>query len=989
MKKVDSGEYYDGKQLNTFAEFKPFRAEEYYSSELSKSPPEIKSPCEHFGEHYTSENTSTNNTDSNELRNQLDRMRQSDPHSQGSADTSSSASSSSSSVSSASSTSSAASGGVAAAGASSAVAAVIILAVVTVGLFINLGKYIRTFLGMDYLTVTVDMDEFIHENKEAAGLCANNFTIEYETQGTAKRIVMQSGKHTYLITGLTPGEPFTYKIICTDPSVSSSDYYSQTLTAPVYSEPTGVWDELNNIISFDSKTKTASLSYSVFLSDYEHKYPDATFYICSTEQSEPSNMKNVICSSSSLDNNNFFKGMADGIAYQNLYLYIVGENEQNCQVFLFTHTLNTDLPNDWAVSPPSGDNTDNTPPEDDPPYEDNGPIFEIDKTFETDQSNLDRILLEGKLTGFDYNYSFCVSVTQYNSDGQIIDRPCEAYLDIDYQTMMYHIECNAYYGVSAYQYTIYIIDENGHEVTVFLSDVITITAYRDFEATYKKLSPSYATISYHEGYIEINVDPEFYTQSPDIFSYKLQVINSSGNLFGEYCGTEPATIYIYNCENLDMISFVYYDCYEYMGTQIEYASYNTEGIPFKPVNFVLSDTIGFDGRYFTVSYTCDTIYSYSDISVDMDIIGNNIMCTKNFGSVSSSGIITFSEISGEPGQATVSVHVSYIDSNGTSHELPTEDLTYDFSYKFSVTSVNADLSTGKDTIPIMIKFDNAFINNTYLVSVTDSLGYVNITVPITDGYCYFNSIPDGSDDELTITVKNTVGTVWGTYTYTISSTEASANYTAPSMLSCVNPGNALVTYNADGTINIYRKVMFSCTNENVYLNAFIYGNYTDDEQTGRRIFGDCYDVISRSTYAIIENIPIKNYMLLYYIMFDYDGVSYTMYTEMPSGSIEFPDSYANAYVSISNNQTTVSVLLQEYGSLENRIKVNGVEYQYTTYNDSFDSNFILVIDGEHYIQSVTIYFNPYTDDYDSINGDITLKGSLYNEISVQTMQVES
>lgn len=998
MRKIDSGEYYDVEQFNSFSEYKSFRAEEYYSSETAKSPPEITSVSEFIGDRQSEVKKSARRTDadSGEIRKQIDRMNRSDASFSDSAHTSVSSSSSSASSASASSSVSAsaagsASGTAAVAGVSTAVAAVAILVIATVGLFVNLGHYIRTFLGMDYLTITVDMDAFIAENERSDRLCADDFSIEYDAKGTTRRMVMQSGKHTYLITGLTPGEPFTYRIICTDSTfANSSDYYSETLTVPLFSEPTGVYDEINNCISYDERTKTAAVSYSVYLSDHGHRYQNTTLYICNSEQSDPSDVNNVIHSDSVPDENNFFRGTADGVIWDTLYLYLVGESKEAGKVFLFSHTLDVRLPEGWAAAPPDDNGNTNDAPDDDP-----SDIFAIDRASEVDSSFINSIAVGGNLIRLDPSFTLGAYVMQYDSEGKPIGERVDAVLTADTEEMTYSVECDAYYGVATYRYVVYFVDDDRNTETVYESDVKTFGADQSFAASYTKITPADATIDRYDGYIVITADPGFSTEYSDIFSYKLQVTDSSGNVFGEYCGTGQAVITVNNCADLDAILFVYYDCAEFMGVPVEYASYSVEGVPFRAANLVLSDVLGFDGTYFTLSYTCDMIYDYASACIDLEITGGEAGYVMNVSDVSESGMIVLETVTGTPGEVTVSAELSYSSESGT-RTVRAADVGYDMNYRFSVTNVNADLSDGGSTIPVTVKFDNSFIPGTYRVCITDSLGYVDITVPMSDGYSYFNHIPADSDDAMaddviTVSVKDANGNVWGSScTYTISQTDAYANYTAPSMMNCVNPGEALVTYNADGTINLYRKVNFSCSNANVYYNAFIYGSYTYDETEGRTVYGDCYDIIGRDTYAVIENIPMREYYcFLYYLMFDYNGVSYTMYTEMPSGSVSFPENCAFAEVTVLDGNTIVTVQLTQYGQLENRIIVNGTEYRYNDYDETNMEKTILTIAGEQDVTSVTVFYNGYTQNYDDIRGDIAVRGNLYQEITIETTSIAS
>ena len=143
------------------------------------------------------------------------------------------------------------------------------------------------------------------------------------------------------------------------------------------------------------------------------------------------------------------------------------------------------------------------------------------------------------------------------------------------------------------------------------------------------------------------------------------------------------------------------------------------------------------------------------------------------------------------------------------------------------------------------------------------------------------------------------------------------------------------------------------------------------------IYNDSYDIISRDKYAVIENIPMRNYYFLYHHLFTYNGVCYTMYTEMPSGGVTFPEKIATAGVTQSGGTTTVSITTTEYGRLDNRIVCGGQEYTYTTYTDPYDPTAELVLEGEQDIGEVEIFFTAYSQNYDAYSTEITLKGQMY------------
>lgn len=969
MKGSDSGEYYESRQFNDFPEYKPFRAEEYYSFEIAKTPPETPNISEQFNTQSgtgTKRSKERDEKDKRDIRKELERARQSDS-SFNSADTSSSYGSHAISSSQASSSAAATSAGSAVGGTvgAGAVAAFAVIIAVTIGLFINFGNYIKTFFGMDYMTLTVDIDEFISRELKNGDLCAEDFIIEYTTASGTNRIIMKSGKHTYLLTGLTPGENFTYKVLCTNPDYNdNSEYFSETAKVPEYSQPTGVFDEINNIISYNQTEHTVTLSYSVYLSDYNDEYPNATFYICTSELSDAGNITNEIFSQSRPDENRFFCGETGGIKCETVYLYIVGEDAEGNKVFLFSYAIDTQIPEDWK--------------ETEPPITEPS-VFEIDIESESASCLPNEVSIDGKLLSIDTSYMFSAEVLEFDSNGNLIGEQTEAALTTDRETMTYSVNFGAYYGISSYRYIIYANDDDGNKTEVYESTDKPFTASQSFAASYNKVSPEDAEIIYDGTRVTLIVNPEFSSEYEYPFCYGLSVTNSTGRVFAEYCGNGEARLVIDDAYGLDEINFTYYDLAEFMGERVEYASYSENGPPFCIPKLTLSDELGFDGNYFTLSYALDMVYDYNDASIRLEIYVGDEAYPKNIDIVSQSGIIVFNEFSEAPGEVTVRAYLSFKDnsSDGAQHTANAVTANYDMSERFEVTGVIADISNYDSAMLVTVNFDYSFMPDSCCVVITDSGGYVDMSIPITDRVCIIDGIPIDAEDTLTVAVTNSDGVQRGAaHTYNISKAEAVNNYTNPTF-NATNPGDALVTYNDDGTINIYRNVNFQSDDENVYYNAYIYA-INDD---GTVIQDNCYDIIGRDTYAVIENIPMNTYVLLYHFMFDFDGVSYIMYTETPSGSIYFPDSFGSLEVSRADGQTTVKVILSNYGHHSGTITIEGVDYQYDP--DTLDSPYIVcTLDGEVDVSSVTVYFNSYTENYESISGDIEVNGNLYKAITL-------
>lgn len=980
MKKVDSGEFYNAKQDNIFSEYRAFRAEEYYTSEFEKPPKEIQSYNESYGNEGVkpTQSEETDSAKTKEIQKQYDKLNNTDA----SDIAESSAPSSSVNASrAAANTSQAAvktvSGGAATAAggasvAATAVAAVVIVsAAVTGGFITDFKSYIENVAGMDYVSISVDLDEIISQADKSYGLGADNFSIELTEGATLHKTTLVEGKHSYLFTGLQPDQTYTYNLICNNPSLgSNSNCYSQSFTTLSVGEPKGVYDELNNYIVYDEITRTASVYYSVYLSDYENVCADSALYVCSSEQNDISDLNHVVYSDDEPNEYNFFQGEISGITCNELFFYLVGEKTTEYgleTVELFSFRLNVDLPEEWQTA--------------------NDPLFDVDESEEVSACQPDKIQVSGKLNNLNEAFTYCAYVVQYGGeDGTALTERMEVDLTVDPEKMTYSFECGAYYGVDQYKYVVYAMDDD-NEVTVYESKGKPFTASRNYDATYTRVEPSYAAIEYGAGGITITADTGFVSAYNNYF-YKLVVTNSAGEVYGEYTGTDKAVIEIGDYAGLDEIIFTYYDIGEFENGEKIFASHATEGVAFCVPAINFSAEYSLNRQYFTLSYACDMVYGYADASLEIEVSDGANVYTKRVDGVSESGTIILDNIEGEPGNVTVTGTLFFKDyqADGATHAIRINPTAYALNYRFEVTSVKADISGYSTEMPVTLCFDY-LLPEDYRITVTDEAISLNLSTELTNRFS-FSDLQKDTEANLTIRVTNSEGNAWGVpETVNISKSAAEAEYVSPTM-TCTNPGDALVTYNEDGTINIYREMIPSAygrdtisDDERVYYNAFVQG-YTYDAYSGDElvlVYTDGYDVVGREKYAVIENIPNQNYILIYYVMFDYNGVSYVMYTETPSGSVENVYDNVSAMVTYGDGNTTITVNVAEFGLLCNSIIVNGVEYEYTTYTDESETSPTLVLEGEIEVSEVTILFTMqgyHYDDYIS-NGEITIKGNKY------------
>ncbi|MGM9608681.1 MAG: hypothetical protein ACI3XE_00485, partial [Eubacteriales bacterium] len=511
MKTVDTGEFFQAKQENSFSEYKQFSAEEYYTRETAKPPVEVVSiPEAYRGQDEPVKKTEgAAKTDTRELKRQYEKLTQSQSTSAPTHAASTSAASSAAHAGAASTAG--------AVGASTvAVAAIVIFAVASVGIIAGLGAFLGLDTGMDFFALTVDMGEVLKADEAFVGLTADDFYLEVTTETGTETIRLRDGTHTYLLTGLQPDKSYSYNLICENSSRgSSSTVYSDTVTTPRTSDPRGVYDELNNAILYDDATETATVNYSVYLSDYEHKYSRPTLYLCSAEQNDLRHIESVVYASDTPDERGFFRGSVPGITADTLYLYLVGETEtpdgQETHA-LFSREISLTYPADWERA--------------------EAPLLAVNESEEQLTHEPDRIVVTGTLTAYNPDYEFCAFVNQYDEFGNPLCLSDEASLAIDPGTMTYTVESSAYYGVATYAYILCAFADEHEAVPVYESAAKTYTASQDFIGSYTKVLPQYATVTYDTDHITVTVRPEFTTDLAGTYYYKLQIINSAGAVYG-------------------------------------------------------------------------------------------------------------------------------------------------------------------------------------------------------------------------------------------------------------------------------------------------------------------------------------------------------------------------------------------------------------------------------------------------------------------------
>ena len=270
------------------------------------------------------------------------------------------------------------------------------------------------------------------------------------------------------------------------------------------------------------------------------------------------------------------------------------------------------------------------------------------------------------------------------------------------------------------------------------------------------------------------------------------------------------------------------------------------------------------------------------------------------------------------------------------------DVTFMVGLHYSnryITFYPSGIACGADSIAITSSIDPEKTEILWLEDAVN-LEYTNEDV-ITYTLYLSNENGDVLSNEVTVTVDTSVTAP--NYQYNFNS---------------VNPGNICVTYNDDGTVNIYIDTDFSSDSEEVYYQITL---------------GDIR-YTSREPLARIENIPNEGYALHYDVCVDIDGVQYSIYHTTPSGVAN--EEYFYLETSFDNNVLSMSVdkelinadlnTVRIVSSLGEEIILSEDDFVYNEEYGTYDVS----VQFAEYAEEATVYLmaNPYSEGIENIDG---------------------
>lgn len=597
-----------------------------------------------------------------------------------------------------------------------------------------------------------------------------------------------------------------------------------------------------------------------------------------------------------------------------------------------------------------------------------------------DNSSFYQISIEGDMEINSDIARYYALVKEFGKD----EKQEEFYAELSFTGIHFVFNADVFYGIDSYSYTIIALNEKEEENVVYSSSLTPFTFDQSYQGTYQKLKPTETKITFTDNdFYQVEIDTGYQSLYPDIFQYEVSAITKGGNILDKYVGTDSiVTLEVPYGENLYLM---YKDISYFAGEEIVSEQYMASGYSVVTIpNLNFDSEFGFNGQNFTLSYNFDTTYDFSSFSLYLCLDNGKGIKTKTIQNLEKFGTIILDEYNGEIGNLSLSGELEFQDDllDSYKHKIPINDNHYDMTYKLEVTSLRADLTGPKtDYIPLSFEFDY-LLPSDYSITIYNQDRTIDEKFALRDSY-YLNKITSGDGGIITVAILAPDGSEFKKVSdYTIYSVdEIKSTYTTPTISNSVNPGDSVVTYNEDNTVNIYRNVGFSSTDPNIYLDTLIYETLYEDPSTGEIRYLNAVHSRTVGKYSIMENLTPFDYLFYYIINYDKDGVTYQMYKEEPppSGNLYLSNRQPIRYevnYDETNDYTKLIIYNDLYYYIKNQIIIDNIYYYFTEYIENVNSYQAHIpgnISGKQMNLSMTLY----DKFYDSYSIDCEMKGDRY------------
>ena len=424
------------------------------------------------------------------------------------------------------------------------------------------------------------------------------------------------------------------------------------------------------------------------------------------------------------------------------------------------------------------------------------------------------------------------------------------------------------------------------EVTIVTEDTVYVAVFNtiihEYVASYNQLEASNVQINYNnESYYRLFFNTR-YSSTDERLGYRIILTDVDTNEQYIYEGTD--TIGIINVPKIvETVSITYES----------YGIYNEQEKIYDTV--IMNDLLTFINNEVEFSDSIDLIANHM-YQLSM-VINSTSLNTETNNTVTL--LITYDDSSTDE---IILNDVAINDEIYFNVLVPTYCRSFIIEYTVDVldaSGVNETVITGSKEFKLTsnYKFISLMVDNNesgkanflFIYHMTDESTTIavknkntNNIVTMDEGYNEISIEIDNSVTENTLSyyISDLDGNAIGVQTdVVVSTSEVSGEYN----FDYVNPNDAIVTYNSDNTMNIYLDTVFET--EDSSLGYIV--RYNDFES------GVIYEMEYNESKAYLENVPISNYGIVYYVYKTINGIHYQLSSIFVSGGIEV--SYGTNY----------------------------------------------------------------------------------------------
>lgn len=511
------------------------------------------------------------------------------------------------------------------------------------------------------------------------------------------------------------------------------------------------------------------------------------------------------------------------------------------------------------------------------------------------------------------------------------------------------------------KYTLSVVSEENGERAVHYEKAFktngTQIIHDEYQAVFKEPQFNDVTVEWLSEENKFTIPIHFESYSDPNYRYRVSLLDENQGVISSYIGAE-SNVSLSAPSSCERAFILYEPIYYADGFEYSYSSKRSPEFYLAPPEIILGDKQLSEPNSYRINYKISTELHnelYNDIffTANGEDAGQGYIWNIN---EYNSHVVSFSEPTLEFDlEATVTYEAPYGGNLRTvtakrsyKNELEfTDKAYYSFEYAEAVFSFNYSNADGY----VLLRNESS--------ATEEKLAFGTYYYPLSSQTAYTYALYSGDDQRLS--EEKTVS-------FTPLDTKPSYDF------NYLNPSDLLITYNDDGTINIYNDTKFSCDDPNVYYEIYY------------RSVSHEYVCESRRPFVGCENLEYGSYSVEYRIIYsDESGAKYELQRIVPSGDVH-PSINSYVQLNIPNSSTVIFEFNDLIYNGDIIATVDGKEYVFTgddikpsEHSDNIlPYCYIITVDeliGSEQMLNISARYNSYTQNTMLESYENEIKGS--------------